>query len=140
MLENGKDCWLARVYQLYSTAGLPIKVNMSGSENSKAHVNEIMTQLSDQFIQNWLGQINAPEGRKSNMSNKLRTYKLFKDEFHLEHYLKCQLPNKHRVALAKLRVTCHKLAIETGRYHKPAPLPVEQRLCSVCQGRIQDLE
>ena len=46
---------------------------MSGNENSKAHVNEIMTQLSDQFIQNWLCQINAPEGRKSNMSNNIQT-------------------------------------------------------------------
>ena len=71
------------------------------------------------------------EGRNNNMSNKLRTYKLFKDQFQLEHYLKCQLPNKHRAALTKLRVSCHKLAIETGRYHKPAPLPVDHRLCSV---------
>ena len=132
MFEKGRNCWLSRVNQLYYTAGLPIRFNMSGNENSKAHVNEIMTQFSDQFIQDWLGQINAPEGRKSNMSNKLRTYKLFKDEFQLEDYLKCQLSIKHRAALTKLRVSCHKLAIETGRYHKPAPLPVAQRLCSVC--------
>ena len=51
MFENGKNCWFARINQLYNTAGLPIKFNMSGSGNSKAHVNEIMTQLSDQFIQ-----------------------------------------------------------------------------------------
>ena len=137
MFENGKNCWFARINQLYNTAGLPIKFNISGSGNSKAHVNEIMTQLSDQFIQDWLCRINAPEGRNNNMSNKLRTYKLFKDQFQLEHYLKCQLPNKHRAALTKLRVSCHKLAIETGRYHKPAPLPVDHRLCSVC-GVIED--
>ena len=39
---------------------------------------------------------------------------------------------KHCIGLTKLRVSCHYLAIETDRYHKPSPQPVEQRLCSVC--------
>ena len=51
MLENGKDCWLARVYQLYITTGLPIKFNTSGSENSKAHVNKIMKSPYTSSIQ-----------------------------------------------------------------------------------------
>ena len=43
-------------------------------ESTKQHVNEVMTRLSDQFIQDWFVRISIPEGKKG--SNKLRTYKL----------------------------------------------------------------
>ena len=39
--------------------------------------------------------------------------------------------------MTKFRVSCHNLAIETGRYHKPSSLPVEQRLCPTCK-EIED--
>ena len=41
------------------------------------------------------------------------------------------------MALTKLRVSSHHLAIETGWYHKPSALPIEQRLCSSC-AQVQD--
>ena len=44
---------------------------------------------------------------------------------------------KHCIALTKLRVSSHCLAIETGRYHKPTSLPVDQRLCAEC-GVLED--
>ena len=47
MLENGKNCWLTR---LYDTAGLPFKFNMASTDHTTHHVNEIMKQVSDQFI------------------------------------------------------------------------------------------
>ena len=34
----------------------------------------------------------------------------------------------HRTALTRLRVGSHRLAIELGRYHKPKPLPIKERL------------
>ena len=37
----------------------------------------------------------------------------------------------------QIRVSSHCLAIETGRYHKPTSLPVDQRLCSEC-GVLED--
>ena len=39
---------------------------------------------------------------------------------------------KHRIALTKIRVSCHNLAIEKEQYQKPSSLPVDQRLCSIC--------
>ena len=88
--------------ELYNAAGSPVKFNMcGGSKSTKTHVNEIMVQLSDQFIQDWFNKLNAPEGSRKNYSNKLRTYKLFKKEFQLEEYLKYQLQNKHQFALTK---------------------------------------
>ena len=64
--------------------------------------------------------------------NKLRTYRLFKTNFELEAYL-CNIQNTaHRTALTRLRVGSHRLAIELGRYHKPKPLPIKERLCDLC--------
>ena len=62
----------------------------------------------------------------------LQCFSLFKKTFQLEKYLLHQIPDKHRIALTKLRVSCHKFAIEMGRYHQPVALPVNQRLCSIC--------
>ena len=45
--------------------------------------------------------------------------------------------NKHRIALTKFRVSCHKLAIETGCYHKPSCLPINEKLCLEC-GSVED--
>ena len=67
----------------------------------------------------------------------MRTYKLFKQVFQIEPYLLCVKLPKHRVALTKLRVSSHHLAIETGRFHKPSALPVQERLCTTC-GKIED--
>ena len=42
------------------------------NQPSSIIINEVMTRLSDQFIQDWFVRINKPEGKKG--SNKLRTY------------------------------------------------------------------
>ena len=39
---------------------------------------------------------------------------------------------KYRIAITKLRVSCHRLQIELGRYHKPRSIPPEQRLRKLC--------
>ena len=61
MLENGKNCWPKR---LYDTAGVPFNFNMAGTDYTTHHVNEVMKQLSDQFIQDWFGQLNSPGSKK----------------------------------------------------------------------------
>ena len=53
-------------------------------------------------------------------------YKLFKENFQLEYYLTAVATVKYRIALKKIRVSCHRLAIKSGQYHKPASLPVDQ--------------
>ena len=70
---------------------------------------------------------------------KLRTYRLFKDTFDLEPYLLNVKNTSYRVALTRLRVGSHSLAIEVGRFHKPIPLPINDRLCSICQSVEDEL-
>ena len=63
-------------------------------------------------------------------NNKLRTYSTIKDAFALEPYL-TESPLFIRRDITRLRISCHPLAIETGRYSKPK-IPVENRLCELC--------
>ena len=97
MLKNSKLCWLSKIQKVYNNAGLSCKFSSAGTESTMQHVNEVMTRLSDQFIQDWFVRINKPEGKKR--SNKLRMYKLFKENFQLEYYLKAVATVKYRRAL-----------------------------------------
>ena len=45
----------------------------------------------------------------------------------------CKIQNTaYHAMLTRLHVGSHRLAIELGRYHKPKPLPVKERLCDLC--------
>ena len=64
--------------------------------------------------------------------NKLKSYRLFKKEFDIEPYLLNVRSTTLRVSMTRLRVGCHSLEIERGRYHKPQSIPVCQQLCEKC--------
>ena len=43
------------------------------------------------------------------------------------------------MALTRLRISCHSLEIERGRYHKPASIPAHLRLCKDCESVEDEL-
>ena len=69
----------------------------------------------------------------------MRTYRLFKtiDNYKCEDYLHQVTNTRHRIALTKLRLSNHKLAIETGRYSRPFKKP-EERICPICKIEMED--
>ena len=70
-------------------------------------------------------------------SNKLRTYAKIKNSIVIEDYLIYNLSWSHKRALAKIRLSDHKLRIERGRHHKPS-LPPEQRTCFTCKDQVEN--
>ena len=68
---------------------------------------------------------------------KLRTFVKFKDFFRTPTFLTKPLSFIQRKFLAKIRLGCLELRIETGRYARPRQ-PPESRLCQVCNE--QDIE
>ncbi len=62
---------------------------------------------------------------------KLRTYKLFKEEFKLENYLSSTKNLNHTLDLFRFRISSHNLRIETGRYTRPK-IPLNQIMCIYC--------
>ena len=85
------------------------------------------------YIDNILNDIKLCDDGK-----KLRTYKIFKTDFRLEHYLLHLKSPKHRQAIAQFRLSSHNLGIETGRHCRPVK-PVSERICKYCDsGEIDD--
>ena len=66
-----------------------------------------------------------------NTNGKLRTFLKFKKEYCQETYLLHSKNLNHLTALARLRMSSHTLAIETGRHSKPK-IAKENRLCKNC--------
>ena len=95
----------------------------------KPFLAELKQRSRDQYIQTWNSQLSSTTG-------KLRFYKLFKITFEREPYL--NLPPHLQVPIAKLRISCHLLQIETGRYTLPNPIPCSERFCCCCEGKVED--
>ena len=70
-------------------------------------------------------------GKQGNGSGKLSTYRQIKIGFRKEKYLDPIKNFRERSALTKLRISAHRLEIETYRYSKK-PIPRNERLCSLC--------
>ena len=71
-------------------------------------MNNLETRLKDIEIQNWR--------REKQDISKLRFYTTYKTVFAPEPYLYMNITKKFRNAIARLRMSSHKLAIETGRH------------------------
>ena len=69
-------------------------------------------------------------------SHKLNFYYKIKTNYSPSVYLDLTRKNRSRKTLVKLRISSHKLRIETGRYDN---IPREERLCNLCNcNRIND--
>ena len=95
---------------------------------TKVQLEMVIQCVYDQYFQNWYGSVNA--------SSKLEVVKCTNKVFHFEKYLKCIKTDSHRIALARLRCSAHKLAIEEGRLRN---IERSLRLCQFCNsGVIED--
>ena len=73
--------------------------------------------LSTQFQVYWLNILNKDRFDQS-IRNKLSLYSEMKNEIRFESYLKLIKNVKQRVAVTKMRISCHLLPIEAKRYKK----------------------
>ena len=71
------------------------------------------------------------DGTHDTNGNKLRTYRLYKNDFRTEYYVNLNMSRDQRRILSKFRACNLPLAIETGRYTRPKT-PVNDRLCKFC--------
>ena len=69
-------------------------------------------------------------------SRKLSFYHSIKKNYSLSAYLDSTQKNPMKRTLVKLRIGCHNLRVETGRYGK---IPLEESICPLCSGnKIED--
>ena len=76
----------------------------------------------------------CPSNKQTQGGNKLRMYKLIKNDYKMETYIYYISDHDVRRDLTKLRCSNHSLLIEQGRYSK---LEVAERLCKKCN-KIED--
>ena len=70
-------------------------------------------------------------------NSSLRLYKLFKNEFVFEPYLKCVTNDKHRISLTKFRCSSHFLEVERARHQRNSK-PIWERVCPHCKFAVDD--
>ena len=116
-----------------------------GYLQTKAHENDIgilnivKQRLKDIELQRWLSDVSNDVRKDANQKNKLRIFRKFKTikNYKWEGYLRQVTNIRHRITLIKLRLSNHKLAIETGRYVRPYKKP-EEGICPICKKDVED--
>ena len=85
---------------------------------------KLLRRLTDQYHQSSFSAIQS--------TSKLKVLNLLKTLPGIEPYLTEVTNSKHRSAMTKLRLSSHRLEIETGRYTKPKT-DREERFCAFCK-------
>ena len=95
------------------------------------HIDAITSQLRqrlrDIYVQNWHCAIRN--------NSKLSVLSTLNKQYKQESYLSNIRSLDVRRAITALRISCHKLSIETGRFQK---IPKDQRVCPHCPEQIED--
>jgi hypothetical protein len=126
----GHNTWLSEVKNILAKAELS---NLWDSHPSLGVAKHVRRHMELVYRNNWMDEVND-----SLRNPKLRTYTLVKLDFSPELYLYINI-QKYRVALSRLRLSSHHLAIETGRHAHPV-IPAHQRICSKCDLNVVDDE
>ena len=112
--------WLQYIKTILDETGFSYSWTLQEVPNINTFPNQIKQRLKDQYIQQWLADLN--------LSNKCRSYRIFKLKFWLEKYL-CSLSPFNRKIICKFRTSNHRLPIERGRYYG---INREDRTCEFC--------
>ena len=91
--------------------------------NYNAFISLYKQRLTNKYVQN--------TNTRFQTHNRARFFNLFGSfQFHDNINLK-RVP-KYKYSLIKLRLSSHRLAVETGGWNKPHPIPLEERKCRFC--------
>jgi hypothetical protein len=117
-----KNNWAKQIKIALESLGFT-DVWLYGVGNPDIFMNVLKQRVRDTFIQTWNGELG--------LSSRADSYKLFSD-FGFKEYLNIVNIRKFRIELSRLRTSSHRLNIESGRWHKPRPIPRNERKCDVC--------
>ena len=125
--------WLKDVKKCLHLAGLTLELVSASKYNINTIVERAVNYCKLKFREGWREELFNDQRRREGCGNKLRTYRIFKTSFGHEEYLyKCK-SQIHRKNLTRLRLSSHKLRIETERMVSGAKrLKPEERICKFC--------
>ena len=115
-------------------------MNLNDRKLSPSLLGRVKKHLQNEFENYWRHLVQSPFSKTcKNGQNKLRTYSTFKSAFKYESYLNVG-DQKSRKNLTLIRVSAHRLNIETQRFNgRNVYVPEEQRTCMCCEtGKKED--
>ena len=127
--ENMKTNWVSNVKHVLYSLGMGDAWLAQGVGNIKVFKSFCKQRLYDNYFQ-------QRESRFRN-SSRGKFYLQFHSFSSVPVYHKCIISMNHLYAFIKFRSSSHQLRIETGRWHKPQPIPYNERLCRTC-GKLDD--
>ena len=138
MSDNNVDCWYNRVSKLKTLFDIPHFNNMTNPDLVGKRIKKSIEGKFSVFWKQEVNRVKLVPGSDTD-HNKLRFYKTLKSSFTIEPYLSLVENRNQRSWLSRIRISAHRLHIETGRYTTP-PTPVSARLCRYCSYDIIDDE
>ena len=129
--QNQIQSWNSEVRTIFNDNGM---LNIFESENIF-----VLKETIEKLNKSMLKRQQAIVKDQCLTSPKLRTFVKFKDFFNTPTYITKPLSFIQRKFLAKVRLGCLEIRIETGRYARPR-LPAEARLCQICTNVEQRIE
>ena len=118
-----KPNWCSLTKDLLCSLGLYDAWFYQEIGNVKLFLCLVKQRLKDNFIQDWHSRLD--------MSSRARFYKNVSG-FRFQPYLNILNITKFRMSVSKLRLSSHRLSIETGRWNRPQSTPLNERICTVC--------
>ena len=121
----GKNNWYTDLKKVFISIGKPELIDADGPNDVqiKNLTQDAVKLLTEREQRHWQNDLEK--------SPKLRTYRLCKNNWGGENYLKTNLTRQQRSLFCQLRCGILPLHIETGRYG-PKPLKPEERICKLC--------
>ena len=132
LIENknfrNKDSWFANLnFICENTPNQNLLNSLKGPLNVKLNISHLQIKFKEWWYKRLF------DDKQTEHGNKLRNYRTYKNKFIKEEYLNTIQLKEHRGSIARLRLSCHKLHIETGRFaKKESKLLPSERLCKLC--------
>ena len=123
--RNGKTSFYANLIKTLNYYNIPLNLNHDNLDDTK--ILHFVDLMQKKYIIHWKHSLCN--------SQKLEFYNAFKDSYTPSIYLDVTRKNPNRKTLVKLRISNHKLNIETGWYDKISRC---DRICPVCSLDIED--
>jgi len=129
--NNGKRNWASSVKNILCSNGFGDVWEQPSLALSKSFIPLFKQRLVDMYTQDWNGSVQT--------SSVLSLYSYCKDTFAYEQYLDKVKNKVARSLLTKLRISAHRLRLETGRYGR-SRIDRSERTCTVCSNQANEIE
>ena len=132
---QGSKGWANHMSNILKMNGLEEAWTNQGSTYKRRDTKIFKASIQTTYASSWFKLLNCdsqPQRNNQVARSKLRSYCLFKRSLTMETYLISSSNFDRRRDFTKLRISAHKLRIETGRHTRT---PVETRLCNHCNLR-----